>query len=160
MSGVGPAARPAPAMTSPGQASTWISLKPRPAAKQTMEARMWRHTPAQWRKSHQLERWPVAEQLTQTKRITAGVTGGPASGPAMDAIATTSSRVQTTGTDPDVTSCIVCQCQVVGQKASTSIVSYMGRLNPASLCTKKMKIVQQDTYVPCAYMSCLQLARE
>ncbi len=104
-----------PTMTSPGRASTWTSLKPRQAAKQDLEARMWLHTPAQWRKSPRLERWPVAEQLTQTKCVTAGVTGGPAAGPAMDAIATTSSRVQTPWMDCDVTSCIACQCQVVSQ---------------------------------------------
>ncbi len=46
LSGAGPAAPPAPAMTSPGRASTWISFKPRSMAKQaraqaTLEALMW-----------------------------------------------------------------------------------------------------------------------
>ena len=94
-SGAGPAPPPAPAMTSPGRASTWISLKPRSAAKQALEPLMCRRTPDRWRKSPRLERRPVAVQVTQTKRVTAvgpyGVTvtgGGPATGPAMDAIAT------------------------------------------------------------------------
>ena len=47
-----------------GRASTWISLKPRPAVKQGLEARMWRRTPARWRKSPRLEMWLVAVQLT------------------------------------------------------------------------------------------------
>ncbi len=37
---------PAPAMTLQARASTWISVKLRSAAKQALEALMWRHTPA------------------------------------------------------------------------------------------------------------------
>ena len=70
MSGAGPAAPPAPAITSPARASTWISLKPRSAAKQGLEPRMWRSTADRWRNSPRLERWPVAVQWTQTKRPT------------------------------------------------------------------------------------------
>ena len=75
MSGAGPAAPPPPAMTSPGRASTWISLKQRSAAKQGLEPRMWRSTADRWRTSPRLERWPVAEQWTQTKRPHAGWAG-------------------------------------------------------------------------------------
>ena len=39
---------------------------------------MWLRTLAQWRKSPRLERWPVAVQLTQTKRVTPAQVGGPA----------------------------------------------------------------------------------
>ena len=81
-------------MTSQGLASTGISWKPRSAAKQALVARMWRRTPARLRNSPRLERWPVAVQLTQTKRVTPQWIGGPpASGPDMDAITATSSRV-------------------------------------------------------------------
>ena len=63
---------PSPIMTLPGRASTWISLtwKPRRAAKQALEARMWRPGALQpdhhqWTgKSQRLERWQVAVQLT------------------------------------------------------------------------------------------------
>jgi hypothetical protein len=79
-SGAGPAAPPAPAITSPARASTWISLKPRSAAKQGLEQRMWRTTADRWRNSPRLERWPVAVQWTQTKRPTGA--GGTAAGPA------------------------------------------------------------------------------
>ncbi len=62
---------------------------------------MWRCTLARLRNSLQLEWWPVAVQLTQTRRVTGGGTpapwvGGPVLGPPMDAIAATSSRLQTT----------------------------------------------------------------
>ena len=72
-------------------------MKQRSAAKQALVARMWRRTPARLRNSQQLERWQVAEQLTQTKRVTVTV-GGRASlaVPALDAITATSNRVQTT----------------------------------------------------------------
>ena len=84
-------------MTSPARVSTWTSLKPRSAAKQALEARMWRLTPARWRNSPRLERWPVAEQLTQTKRVTVTVCGRASLAvPALDAITATSNRVQTT----------------------------------------------------------------
>ena len=132
-SGAGPAPPPAPAMTSPGRASTCISLKPRSAAKQSLEPLMCRRTPDRWRKSPRLERRPVAVQLTQTKRVTAvgDVTvtgGGPATGPAMDAIATAKrwrqrAQVQTTWMDRDVPSCIA--CQVVGEQARSCIVAYL-----------------------------------
>jgi len=73
---------PAPAITSPARASTLISLKPRSAAKQGLEPRMWRSTADRWRNSPRLERWPVAVQWTQTKRPTGagGTAAGPASG--------------------------------------------------------------------------------
>ena len=72
----GPAAPPAPAITSPTRASTWISLKPRSAAKQGLE---------RWRNSPRLERWPVAVQWTQTKRSTGAGGAGviPYMGPMM-----------------------------------------------------------------------------
>ncbi len=93
----GPAAPPAPSMTSPAGASTRISLKQQSAAKQALVARMWRHTAALLRNSLLLERWLVAVQLTQMKRLNhtgpQWILGGPASGPAMDAITTTNNRV-------------------------------------------------------------------
>ncbi len=69
-SGVGPAAPPAPAMTSPA----WISVKPRSVANQALEARMWQRTPAQLRNSQRDEKWLVAVELTQTrtKRVLLG----------------------------------------------------------------------------------------
>ena len=45
--------------------------------KQALEARMWLHTLALLRNSLQLERWPVAVQLTQTKHVTGGGTPAP-----------------------------------------------------------------------------------
>ena len=69
MSGAGPAAPPAPAITSPARASILISLKPRSAAKQGLELRMWRSTADRWRNSPRLERWPVAVQWTQTAPV-------------------------------------------------------------------------------------------
>ena len=93
-SGAGPAAPPSPAMTSPDRASTRISRKPSSAAKQALVALMWRRTPARLRNSPRLESLPVFEQLTQTKRVTPHWIGGPASGPALDAITATSNRVR------------------------------------------------------------------
>ena len=46
------------------------------------------------RNSPRLESLPVFEQLTQTKRVTPHWIGGPASGPALDAITATSNRVR------------------------------------------------------------------
>ena len=94
---------PAPAMTSPALVSTWISFKPRSAAKQALEARMWRRTPALLRNSPRLERWQVDVQLTQTKRVAVPPhwqwIGWSASGPAaLDAITATSNRVRTSRT--------------------------------------------------------------
>ncbi len=68
MSGAGPAAPPAPTMTSPAQASTWISVKQRSAANQALEAQMWRRTLAQLelRNSQLHEKWLVAVELIQT----------------------------------------------------------------------------------------------
>ena len=116
MSGAGPAAPPAPAITSPARASILISLKPRSAAKQGLEPRMCRSTADRWRNSPRLERWPVAVQWTQTNRRTGagGTASGPdGPGPAMDAIAAKRWRqrtqVQTTWMDRHVTGCIACQ---------------------------------------------------
>ncbi len=69
MSGTGPAAPPRPAMTLQAQASTWISVKPRSAANQALEERMWQRTPAQLelRNSQQHEKWLVAVELIQTQ---------------------------------------------------------------------------------------------
>ncbi len=52
-------APPAPAMTFPARASTWISVKLRSAAKQALEVRMWQSTPspAQMRNSQLHEKW-------------------------------------------------------------------------------------------------------
>ena len=93
-SGAGLAAPPSPAMTSPDRASTRISLKPRSAAKQALAALMWRRTAARLRNSPRLESLPVCEQLTQTKRVTPHWIGGPAAGPALDAITATRKRVR------------------------------------------------------------------
>ncbi len=66
MSGAGPAAPPSPAMTLPARGSTWISVTLRSAAKQALEALMWRSTPAQLRNSQRHEKWLVAVELIQT----------------------------------------------------------------------------------------------
>ena len=58
-----------PATTLQAQASTWISVKPRSAANQALEARMWRRTPAQLelRNSQRHEKWLVVVELIQTQ---------------------------------------------------------------------------------------------
>ena len=148
MSGAGPAAPPAPAITSPARASILISLKPRSAAKQGLEPRMWRSTADRWRNSPRLERWPVAVQWTQTKRRTGAGgtrTAGPAGpGPAIDAIAAKMWRqrtqVQRTWTDRHVTGCIA--CQEGGEQTHTRLILLYGGNVQAGRCTKKMKIVQ------------------
>ena len=70
-SGAGPAAPPPPAMTSPARTSTWISRKPRSAARQGLEAAMCRRTAARLWNSPRLESRPVAVQCAQTNRVTA-----------------------------------------------------------------------------------------
>ena len=54
-SGAGPAAPPAPAMTSPARASTWIVRMPAFAARHAGEAEMCRWTAARWRNRPRLE---------------------------------------------------------------------------------------------------------
>ncbi len=84
---------PSLAMTSPARASTQMAGKPRSEAKQALDAAMWLCTLARLRNSLRLERLPVLQQLTQTKRVTPHWMGGQASGPALDAITATSNRM-------------------------------------------------------------------
>ncbi len=69
-SGAGPAAPPAPAMTSPARASTWIVRMPAFAARHAGEAEMCRWTAARWRNRPRLESMPDEEQCAHTKRVT------------------------------------------------------------------------------------------
>ena len=69
-SGAGPAAPPAPAMTSPARASTWIVRMPAFAALHAGEAEMCRRTAARWRNRPRLESMPDEEQCVHTKRVT------------------------------------------------------------------------------------------
>lgn len=92
-SGAGPAARPAPhpqVMTSPARArtrtSTWISRKPRSAARQGLEAPMCRRTAARLWNSPRLESRLVAVQCAQTNRVTVPVCD-PRPGPGLPAAA-------------------------------------------------------------------------
>ena len=69
-SGAGPAAPPPPAMTSPARTSTWISRKPRSAARQGLEQPMCHCTSTRLWNSPRLESRPVAVQWAQTNLVT------------------------------------------------------------------------------------------
>ena len=81
----GPAAFPAPAMTSLVRTSTWISRKPMLAMKHGLEAAMCRRTAAQLRNRPRLESWPVSLHLAHTKRVTR--LPSPCTGPATGTLA-------------------------------------------------------------------------